>query len=305
MKPEPLYSENLSDAQPRKVKLEPLYSENLSDTQPRLVKPPTPVPVVRTLKPPPEIWELVPVNEFKPVDSANRSSSNLIHPIILSIVIGLVGAGVLYFWKLGSPQPVTKAPPATQNATASQPAPQPPPATQPATTNAEAGATTSQAPAPNPAPTNPAVTSSAPANAVASGADKSTAIQPADSKRGAGLTPPTASLSGLGLSKKDAKKPETSAAGVDVSEKQPASSTANGADAPSEPRPKAQVSTADPPVKTPSVAPEKSANASESEKKGATDPAATKPKSTGAVSPPPNAPAKAEETPKPKVIKWP
>jgi hypothetical protein len=292
-----------------------LFSEHLSDTQPRRLKPPNPVPVVRTLKPPPEIWELVPVNEFKPVDSASRSSTNLSHPIILAVVVGLVGAGVLYFWKLGSPQSVTKSPaPATQTAPAPQSVAQQQPQAQ-TTGNADAGAVANQASissAANPLPAASAVSSVAPSHAgPGNPAPTGKAVAPAtsDVKTTVGLNP-TASLSGLGLQKKPAKKTEN-AAGVDASDKQPASSPTAAADTPTESRRNTQPATTD---KTAPVAAEKSTtekSASEKsvgatdEKKGSMDGAAAKPKSNTSGSPQSTAPAKAEETPKPKVIKWP
>jgi hypothetical protein len=332
-----LFSEHLSDAQPRRVKppnpvpvvrtLKPpvpdrtnvtsdsaLFSEHLGDAQPRRVKPPHPVPVVRTLKPPPEIWELVPVNEFKPVDSPSRSSSNWSHPIILAVVVGLVGAGVLYFWKLGSPQSVTKSAPTMQTAPAPQSLAQQPPQTQTNGANRDAGAAANQAAtssAANPLPATPAVSGAASSHAAPGNpAPAGKAVVPAtsDVNTTVGLTP-AASLSGLGLSKKPAKKAEK-AAGVDVSNKQPASSPTAAADTPTESRPNTQPATTDRTVKTAPVAAEKSASeksagATDNEKKGSTDGAAAKPKSNTSVSPQSNAPAKAEETPKPKVIKWP
>src|SRR5215475_3152988 len=131
-----------------------LFSEHLSDTQPRRVKPPpqppppvpqptpNPVPVVRTLKPPPEIWELVPVIESKPVDSGSRSALSLGRPFIVAVVVGLLGAGVYYFWMLGSPQKDTK--PTTQTAPAPQSVAQQPPQSQTTSAQAEVGGTANQ-----------------------------------------------------------------------------------------------------------------------------------------------------------------
>src|SRR5215510_90011 len=202
-----------------------LFSEHLSDTQPRRVKPPppppppNPVPVVRTLRPPPEIWELVPVNEFKPVHSANRSSSSLGRPIIVAVVAGLLGAGIFYFWKLGSPQKDARPAPVTQAqaAAAPQSVAQESPPNQTTSSQAEVGATANQAgtsQVANPQPATPELSSTAPTHSAPGNQGLTRAAaepKTADVKPTAGLNP-TASLSGLELKKKATKKTEAAAA---------------------------------------------------------------------------------------------
>src|SRR5262245_8560434 len=66
----------------------------------------TNAPNVRTLKPPPEIWELVPVptKEFKPRRAfATRLASSSTKLILLPIAVGvIVGVGIAV-WRVQSP----------------------------------------------------------------------------------------------------------------------------------------------------------------------------------------------------------
>jgi hypothetical protein len=256
----------------------------MNETRARRIRATNQIPVVRTLKPPPEIWELVPVNEFKAVDSsAIRSASGWRSPILLAVVAGLIGAAGLYLWKIGSTQNVAKAPPSQQA-----------PAKQTTSTSSEISDTT-----------NAPQTSPAPAQISAAPASESSATQPTEVNAKIALSP-TASLSGLGLRKKAVKKADTSAAAVTADK--PADSTSPVADKAAETGKGAQTTVTDQPAITQPAAGEKSEKPTkiiDSDKKGATDPAVAKPKSNTTLTAQPNAEPKNSPTPKPKVIQWP
>jgi hypothetical protein len=78
----------------------------------------TATPVVRTLKPPPEIWELVhpvPTRQFKPGRTfVNRLSSGWTNLILLAVAVGVISGVCTTIWRLRSNQNTSSVAPAQQ-----------------------------------------------------------------------------------------------------------------------------------------------------------------------------------------------